>query len=562
MNEMGQDKGNSEKEILVDHEQVVVNDYLKMHRDNQAQLARLEDQVRQARLNYRQKRTLGAKKELNSLNRDYQNLKNEDQIIVKLLQREGIHFNKAKSTVQHSDATNQKLQLTPRQLYVQLEAQYIKNSQEINYLRRLIKQKTATDVQKADFQRLYEENIVLKNKQKDLKSKTSEYSYRPTLTKTPLAATFNEKNFNIRLTNYLKKQFWVDITYVFFGSFILTVAMDYFVLSTGKDGLFPPGLGAIAKQIAFLLPDQNIVAEDSLYYVLFFALNLPLVIFGILKIGWRFSLLTLLFIALTNVFNIIIVELPYINPAHLDALINYNDLANTKNHADLFGRPIYLIWIFAFALIGACVGGLGYGLVYTSSGSTAGLDFLSAYLQKKKQISIASVNKIINLFVIVIVVIWHSLLMSDQDLYQYFNYDGVSTLGKHHLLVPPIYQLRLRYIFGPTFFASFVYLWLVSLVTNSIYPKFKYVQLTIYTKNAQHILEALTFKGYNNTILLNEARLYQNNNPIMSQNVIMNISLVDFNEIKAITKVIDQEAQLVTTKIYKLKGQSLIKREE
>ena len=152
--------------------------------------------------------------------------------------------------------------------------------------------------------------------------------------------------------------------------------------------------------------------------------------------------------------------------------------------------------------------------------------------------------------------------MSDPDLYQYFNYDGVSNLGKHHLPVPPIYQLRLRYIFGPTFFASFVYLWLVSLVTNSIYPKFKYVQLTIYTKNAQHILEALTFKGYNNTILINEARLYQNNNPIMSQNVILNISLVDFNEIKAITRVIDQEAQLVTTKIYKLKGQSLIKREE
>ena len=88
------------------------------------------------------------------------------------------------------------------------------------------------------------------------------------------------------------------------------------------------------------------------------------------------------------------------------------------------------------------------------------------------------------------------------------------------------------------------------------------MQLTIYTKNASHILEALNFKGYNNTILLNECRLYQNNNQITTENIIMNISLIDFNEIKAITKVIDQEAQLVTTKIYKLKGKSLIKRED
>ena len=116
-------------------------------------------------------------------------------------------------------------------------------------------------------------------------------------------------------------------------------------------------------------------------------------------------MLTLLFIGLTNLFNIIIVNLPYISPQSLNALINYNDISTTPNSGDLFGKPIYLIWIFAFALIGACVGGLGYGLVYTSSGSTAGLDFLSAYLQKKKQISIASVNKIINLFVIIIVVV-------------------------------------------------------------------------------------------------------------------------------------------------------------
>ena len=125
------------------------------------------------------------------------------------MQREGIRFNKNNAnTLVNSESINQKLTLTPRQLYVQLEADFIKNSQEINRIRRLIKQNKASDAEKETFQLLHRENIVLKNKQKDLKSKSSEYSYTPgSINKTPLAATFNEKNFNIRLTNYLKKQF-------------------------------------------------------------------------------------------------------------------------------------------------------------------------------------------------------------------------------------------------------------------------------------------------------------------------------------------------------------------
>ena len=64
---------------------------------------------------------------------------------------------------------------------------------------------------------------------------------------------------------------------MFVGAFILTAAMDYFVLSTGKDGLFPPGLGAIAKQIAFIFPGlTTTISEDSLYYFVYFILNIPL----------------------------------------------------------------------------------------------------------------------------------------------------------------------------------------------------------------------------------------------------------------------------------------------
>ena len=40
------------------------------------------------------------------------------------------------------------------------------------------------------------------------------------------------------------------------------------------------------------------------------------------------------------------------------------------------------------------------------------------------------------------------------NLYQYFNYDN----PPKGTTPPPLYELRLRYIFGPTFFASFVYL--------------------------------------------------------------------------------------------------------
>ena len=63
MSELNQTEEIIQDSLVVNHEQVVVNEYLKLHRHNQIELTRLEKQVKEARTIYKQKRTIATRRE-------------------------------------------------------------------------------------------------------------------------------------------------------------------------------------------------------------------------------------------------------------------------------------------------------------------------------------------------------------------------------------------------------------------------------------------------------------------------------------------------------------------
>jgi uncharacterized membrane-anchored protein YitT (DUF2179 family) len=71
---------------------------------------------------------------------------------------------------------------------------------------------------------------------------------------------------------------------LFLATVFSTIAYDYFITTTGKTGIFPAGTGAIARLLAtitFSDPSQI----SSFFFVYQFAINIPLMIFGIFKLG-------------------------------------------------------------------------------------------------------------------------------------------------------------------------------------------------------------------------------------------------------------------------------------
>ena len=343
----------------------------------------------------------------------------------------------------------------------------------------------------------------------------------------------NLRYFESSFRQYVRKQIWVDVFNVFIGSLIITFAFDYFVLITGRYGLFPPGLGAIAREVSIVINLNNSNNQSSLYFLVYLGLNIPFVIFGFFKVGFKFSLLTLLGMVFQNIINLIITNLPFVNPGNLHFLINYNDLASGNGGGN--GQPYYLLWLFLFGFISAILAGIGYSFLYRSGGSSAGIDFISGYYQKKYNISIASINIAINIGLTLMVLAINAATIKPVNLADYFNLK-VNTVQSNLSLY------KTEFFFGPTLFASFILVGLQGVVCNAVYPRFKYMTVRIYTTKGQHIIEALQFKGFATRLQLQSTNIYHMNEKFSGEEIILHCSVINLKNIKAAALVIDKNA--------------------
>lgn len=337
----------------------------------------------------------------------------------------------------------------------------------------------------------------------------------------------------------------------FVGSLIITIGFDYLINPTGQNGLFPPGIGAIARQVT-IFTSTNPKTFNTLYFLYYIVINIPFFIFGLWKVGIRFSALSILGIAFQNVINLILISLPAaINPNDFKVVVDYLYL-ETAREAVL--RPTYLIWLFVFAIIASCVNGLGYSFLYRAGGSSSGVDFVSGYYQKKYKISIASINIAVNSFLLIVILMIHTATVSRQSLDNYFNlYGKYQITSKNEDL-----HYRLRFFFGPTIFASFFYIFGNGVVTNFFYPKFKFLMVSIYTKKPQNLLEALAYKGFTNAFISEKVKLYSQYQEIQTACIQVHISYVDYKRMKEVIAVVDSQASFSSNLVRNIEGKGLL----
>ncbi|MBU3192288.1 YitT family protein [Clostridium bowmanii] len=163
------------------------------------------------------------------------------------------------------------------------------------------------------------------------------------------------------------KELFKKIVLIILGSFILSVAVNLFVI---PNKLLSGGLSGIGLTLQYIF--------NMPMGVTILILNIPLLILSILKINKKFTALTILGTISFSLFLI------------LTASLN-NVLA-----------PVEESYRLLYCIYGGVLSGIGIGIVFSNEGSTGGMDIIAMYVKKEYGIEIGIVSFMINFLIVAV----------------------------------------------------------------------------------------------------------------------------------------------------------------
>lgn len=367
----------------------------------------------------------------------------------------------------------------------------------------------------------------------------------------------------IKLENkiYFKRGIWKDLIVLALAAFVTTIAMDYFISATGKTGLFPSGLSTIARFAAILTFEDKPDMVGSFYFVYYLLLNIPFIIFGVIKLGYKFSITTLIFISMSLMFDQILNLIPVINPVEWKVIIDYTLIQSIP------GEWSSGIWLFIFGITGGIILGWAYSQTYRVASSTGGVDFISMYIAKKYNKNIGKINMKINFCILLLVIILNTATIGPSDISQSVKYsvlnneittidqlnnflnthnvkdllDDVDTTNIQEVLTTlskskeftdydsnMIFLMRAKFIFGPTLFGSAIMIICQAVTTDHFYPKNKVFTMMITTTKADDVKEFLFESGYKNNVFIWQTRTWKKSIDVDDKKVLM-VQMTTYN---------------------------------
>lgn len=289
------------------------------------------------------------------------------------------------------------------------------------------------------------------------------------------------------------------IVYAFGFSAFITPQAEHFTVITG-------GMSGVAQNVTLALSLFGITLPTNAFQsILYFALNVPIVIFAFIKIGKKFAIYSVINVGLSSLFI-------YLFSNHLSAfttpiaqLVQNNDISRV---------------FFA----GICTG-LSSGIIFKYNISAGGMDTISYYFGLRKSSSIGKYSVTLNVGVVGLYTIL--LLFSD------FSNWAQS-------LVALLY--------------SFVYLFTVSLLVDLLSIRNKKVQIQIITENKDMCLILMNNFPHGATI----SRGYGAFTNKEKEVIYMVISSTELKKITRIVKLIDPKAFVSATALIQVYGNFFI----
>ena len=198
-----------------------------------------------------------------------------------------------------------------------------------------------------------------------------------------------EKRYNSLVYSHLWLKYLIEYG---FATILTTLSSAIFAFGvnvflkptiTGASEMVSGGSSGLSQVITKALEICGVPISGfpiSIYSVLFVLINTPLIIFSFRKIGKRFSIFTLLNVALVFVFTNLI------KGGFIDNIAQF-----IIDHGGMIGRSLFA---------GVCTG-VSSAIAYKIDSSAGGFDIISYYVSEKKSTSVGKYSLMINISIII-----------------------------------------------------------------------------------------------------------------------------------------------------------------
>lgn len=296
------------------------------------------------------------------------------------------------------------------------------------------------------------------------------------------------------------KREWLQYLIVFLIGIIYAFAIFIFVQITG---LYETGLTGLCQAIARLVKvsiakngvDEKIVR--LIYNILFWGLNMigniPIIIFGYIKLGKKICWMTLTFLVSMSLAGFAIASIP--GSDRLFILGDPNTQV-THNGQDLLANVDIIHWqsfnlrhlsIIFYAIIFGFVQAAIMSIVMIFDATSAGFDIFAIYLSRRNFRDLGSMFFVINVISLLIANLLGTYLPNAIQLNS-IELAKIDDIFDYE----PGNVYKLENYFNITLIANFILIITNSASLNIFYPKFKLVKVEIITPHAKEIAKILT----------------------------------------------------------------------
>lgn len=284
------------------------------------------------------------------------------------------------------------------------------------------------------------------------------------------------------------QRYWLRVLTLFIAALIFNAGIQIFLKPAET---IPSGVTGIPTLIQYIVP-----TTEAYFALIYLACNIPLFVIFARKIKLSFLALTFTFMLFQILTNLIFTH-PVVAEWFKDKIVLTEKYLPYTNWSNLINT-----------VIGASFIGLGIALAWKAGGSTGGTDIIGYYFSTKAKKSIGQVLSILGfitamIFLIIFAFIKPNYLkeeplsikqvmnLSEIDYAQLHDYKGVNqTLAevtkRHEIITKNYYESKIY--FGMREITTFLYIIVVNLVVNLLYPKYKKVEMTIVSSNPEMVI--------------------------------------------------------------------------
>ena len=273
-------------------------------------------------------------------------------------------------------------------------------------------------------------------------------------------------------------------------------------LQTSK--IFATGIGAIASFITFT---HKVLTPY--FSIIYFVLNIPLLIIFWKKNRHTFMKKTLFFITINAIVGSI-----FIIPEVFEF---FQDILQIKNPRDE-------VWpILVMALIAGLIVGLSLGFAYKFGGSAGGTDIIAFYFSTRKRRNVAPFLLTISLFIIVFT---STITISFND--------------------------EIRKVWLVTLMSTICFLLIVLYIVNKIFPKYNKVEIVVFSEKIDEINQKLKeAKYWHSWRVVSFDSGYLN---VKKKKIVTVVFLLEMKAIIKFLKEIDPKVWISVTQIHHVEG--------